>query len=91
MCRFGIAALLIGAAALAASPAKADIAKAISAYRAGYYKTAFMEFKRLADAGDPLAQFNLAVMYLSGKGVDRDVKKALELHRKAAEQGLALA
>lgn len=71
--------------------ARADMKSGIAAYRSGDYKTALAEFSALAEAGNPNAQFSLAVLYLSGRGVKRDVAKAIELHREAARQGLVAA
>lgn len=87
---FAIAGIVAG---IFVSPtiARADMKAGIAAYRAGDYKTALAEFSALAEAGDPNAQFSLAVLYLSGRGVERDVVKALDLHRKAADQGLVAA
>ena len=87
---FAIAGIVAG---IFVSPtiARADMKAGIAAYRAGDYKTALAEFSALAEAGDPNAQFSLAVLYLSGRGVERDVAKALDLHRKAADQGLVAA
>ncbi|MFT5486483.1 MAG: hypothetical protein ACI9JL_001377 [Paracoccaceae bacterium] len=63
----------------------------VAAYRAGDYKTALRAFTKLAEAGNANAQFNLAVLYLSGRGVKRDVAKAVDWHRKAARQRLTSA
>jgi cell division septation protein DedD len=84
------AALLAAAAVVAGGPpAQADMKTAVEDYRQGRYDAAYKEFKRLADAGNPRAQYNLGVMYLSGRGVEQDFVAAAEWHRKAAEQGLA--
>lgn len=84
-------AVLLAALVLPPTGARADMRDGVAAYRAGDYKTALREFTKLAEAGNPNAQFNLAVLYLSGRGVKRDVAKAIDWHRKAAEQGLASA
>lgn len=34
------------------------------------------------------AQYNLGAMYATGRGVERDYEKAVELYQQAAEQGL---
>ena len=39
----------------------------------------------------PLAQFNLANMYVYGEGVSQDYIEAMKLYRMAAAQGLSLA
>ncbi|MEI8209729.1 MAG: hypothetical protein WCG16_11025 [Methylococcales bacterium] len=46
------------------------------------------ELQQLANEGDAQAQFDLALCYVDGSGVDRNVKLALEWIIKAAEQGL---
>ena len=44
-------------------------------------------FQRAADAGDAWAQYNLAHMYLDGRGVARDWPRAHAYYLKAAAQG----
>lgn len=81
---------LIGIAALG-DPARADLKTGVAAYKAGDYKTAFRKFSEDAAAGNANAQFNLAILYLTGRGVERDLAKAVEWHLKAAAQGLPAA
>ena len=57
----------------------------------GDYKTAFNEWKPLADQGDADAQHNLGWMYGNGKGVLKDDKQAVKWYQKAADQGNASA
>ena len=57
----------------------------------GDYKTAFNEWKPLADQGDADAQYNLGVMYYKGKGALKDYKQAVKWYQKAADQGYASA
>ena len=57
----------------------------------GDYKTAFNEWKPLAEQGDTDAQHNLGWMYGNGKGVLKDYKQAVKWYQKAADQGLARA
>ena len=45
----------------------------------------------LANDGNATAQFNLGVIYLTGRGVQQDYSAAALWFRKAAEQGYALA
>ena len=54
---------------LAARSAWADLYSADAAYHKGDYQTAFEQYKDLAELGQPIAQFNLAVMYARGRGV----------------------
>ena len=55
----------------------------------GDYKTAFNEWKPLAEQGNADAQYNLGVMYDTGTGVLKDDKEAVKWYLKAAEQGMA--
>ena len=36
-----------------------------------------------------MGQYNVAVQYFSGKGVEQDITKAVEFYKKAANQGFA--
>ncbi len=47
--------------------------------------------QKQADSGDADAQLNLGLMYANGKGVPKDVAKAVEWYQKAAAQGNAKA
>ena len=49
----------------------------------------FKETLQAAEQGYAKAQFNLGLMYDSGRGVRQDYTKAVQWYRKAAEQGLA--
>jgi TPR repeat protein len=71
-------------------PAQAgELARGLSAYRAGNYGEAVALFRPLAQQGDPWAQYSLAVAYDDGLGVPRNFKLALEWYRRAGYQGLA--
>jgi TPR repeat protein len=63
--------------------------RAESAFASGDYKTALVAWRSLAGKGDCVAQYNLGTMYLSGRGVDKDIGKGLEWFRQAGEQGSA--
>ena len=45
-------------------------------------------YRRSAEQGVALAQFNLGLMYANGLGADRDYEQAGAWFRKAAEQGI---
>jgi TPR repeat protein len=49
-------------------------------------KAAFEGFKKAADTGLVLAQYNLAACYADGQGTEQDDAKALEWFKKAAKQ-----
>ena len=58
-------------------------------YRRGEFLGAYSKWRRLADGGDPAAQFRIAQMYYRGTGVPRDYAEASKWCRRAAEQGEA--
>ena len=83
-------ALLLLAALLV--PGLPDVASAqgvdpFEAHERGDYATAFAGFKALAEDGDRVAQFALAVMYEAGKGIPRDLKQAIRWYQTAAANG----
>ncbi len=57
------------------------------AARAGDYDTALREFRHAAEQGLDVAQYNLGILYYSGRGVRQDYQQAYHWIRKAAEQG----
>jgi len=65
--------------------------EARAAYDREDYKTAFAEYKPLAEQGNAHAQFLLARMYDEGKGVVQDYKESLKWYFKSAEQDHAWA
>lgn len=67
--------------------ALADVKAGVEAWSAGNFEAAVKEWKPLAAAGDPDAQFNLAQAYKLGRGVPEDMRKAEELYGKAAAKG----
>ena len=64
-----------------------DFQKGFTAYNAGDFATALQEWTPLAEAGNEVAQYNLALMYKNGEGVLQDYKEAVKWYRLAAEQG----
>lgn len=68
-----------------------QMAQAEKDLKAGDYKTAVTMFQKLADDGNPLAQYWVAHMTELGLGVPRDPAKAVELYKKAAAQDIAAA
>ena len=50
---------------------------------------ALLWFRKAAEQGDAIAQFNLGLLYYYGDGVPQDYVKAASWYRKAAEQGYA--
>ncbi len=73
------------------SNAFANFNDGLAAYQKGDYKTAFNEWKPLAEQGDASAQFSLANMYHNGRGTLKGGKEEVKWYRKAANQGHAKA
>lgn len=80
----GLIAVLLCSAAVGVH---AGMEEGIAAYNKDDYATALREFQPLAARGVSGAQQRLAWMYASGSGVPRNMAKAFELYRRAAEQG----
>ena len=59
----------------------------LKAYQSGNFAEAARSLGTAATAGDARAQAALGLMYDQGKGVPRDVAKAIQLFRKSASQG----
>ncbi len=53
------------------------------------YAEAFTIFSRLAEAGNAEAQYNLAMLYRTGKGVEKDMDASFKWFQHAAEQGIS--
>ena len=53
--------------------------------------TEIEQLRLAAEQGDASAQYNLGVMYATGRGVPKDDAKAVKWYRLAAEQGYARA
>ena len=67
--------------------AQADTIDAgVTAFFDGDYAGARDAWRPLADAGDPVAQFNLGILHDQGKGVPADAEAAFEWYQSAAEQ-----
>jgi len=79
--------LPIIAALMLAAPARADVKDGVDAWQSGDYGKAVAEWRPLALAGDPDAQFNLGQAYKLGRGVPADLGLAETWYRRAAKQG----
>lgn len=81
-------AAITGVMAMAiASPLSAGVQEGVDAWSRGDYETAVAEWQGLAARGDADAMFNLAQAYRLGRGVPRDMPRALQLYGSAAEAG----
>jgi len=57
------------------------------AAESGDYKSAMKNWGPLAESGDAVAQFNLAMLYHSGSGLPQDEAEAVKWYIKSAENG----
>ena len=57
-------------------PAWADFQAGADANNRGDYATASREFRKLAEQGDAVAQYNLGLLYVKGQGVPQDYVQA---------------
>jgi TPR repeat protein len=57
------------------------------AAESGDFNAAVQQWGPLADQGHPIAQFNMALLYHSGLGVDLNEAAALEWYKKSAKNG----
>ena len=53
----------------------------------GNFDIAFREFSVAAEEGLDLAQYNLAILYFTGQGVEKDIERAFKWTLAAAQQG----
>ena len=73
------------------SPGKPIFAKdafkdAVKAYENGEYEESVRIWTIHANKGNAVSEYNLAVCYENGHGVDQDINKAIELYRKSANK-----
>ncbi len=59
------------------------------AYKVGNYQQALRLWKPLAEQGNADAQYNLGLLYMNGKGVEKNDRQALFYFLDAARQGHA--
>ena len=84
------ATLLALSLVLSAPQVSADtIDDAYDAYQRGDFDTAAKTYRKLAERGDVVAQYNLGVMHENGQGIPQDYAEAVRWYTRAAEQGNA--
>jgi TPR repeat protein len=64
-----------------------DYNDGLQAARTGDYNTAVTKWQPLAEQGDAMAQFNMALMYHRGLGVGIDETRAVVWYKKSASNG----
>jgi len=72
---------------LSVSRAWGDYEAGLQAAQNGDFETAFREFSVAAEEGLMMAQFNLAILYFSGRGIEQDYQQAYRWTKAAADQG----
>jgi len=88
MSRILCVAVVLSASLLSwAGPASAGMSEGVAAVTVGDYDRAIAEFQPLAAAGDPAAQYQLAKIYLEGRGPADGVPQGIALMNKAASGG----
>ncbi|KUY48894.1 tetratricopeptide repeat protein [Burkholderia sp. RF2-non_BP3] len=89
----GLWAVCVAAVAQNATHAKPDPARetqsAVADYNAGDYRAALVQFHDAAERGDRLAQFNYAMMLLTGVGVTANVDEGLRWLKRAADANMS--
>ncbi len=80
---------ICGAPSLAYMAEQSKLDKAGADIQAGKYKEGAAEFKVLADKGCPFSQCIMGVMYMNGRGVDKNINTAISYFQKSAKQGYA--
>ncbi|MGY6162892.1 tetratricopeptide repeat protein [Paraburkholderia strydomiana] len=87
------AALTTGVAAHAqdrlAKPNDPETQTAVADYNAGNFGAALAEFRKAAERGSRLAQFNYAMMLLNGEGTAVNVDEGKKWLRKAADANMS--
>ncbi len=85
--RLAVGLGLVLALIATAAPATASLEAAWQAYQRGDYAAAAAIWRPLAEAGDPVAQFNLGFLHHRGEGVTQDYVAAAHWWTSAANQG----
>jgi TPR repeat protein len=83
------AAVLVAVLTANVSVANASWEEATKAFAKKEYQAALKLFRPLAEKGNALAQYNVALMHRMGLGVTKDQKEAKKWSRLAAKQGNA--
>ena len=83
-----IVSVIVSALFVSASVNADEYQKAVAATNAGDYDLAVPIWKKLAQQGNPVAQYNLALFYKEGYGVDSDRAESRRWYKAAAQQRL---
>lgn len=92
---FDLKILLLALALLSIAPsglqadAKSELKQIDKSIRIRDYSLAVQQLKPLLNSGNPDAQFMMAGLYRSGRGVEKDLDQAMRLYEEAAKNGHA--
>jgi TPR repeat protein len=86
-----VATVSFSSAAPAQTQDNANFAAGIVAYQANNLPLAYKDFLAAAQEGHADSQYNVALMYETGLGVDKDAAQAVVWYEKSALQGKAAA
>ncbi|WP_321900434.1 tetratricopeptide repeat protein [Burkholderia cepacia] len=90
---YGVYGVCMAAGTPGAPQAKSDPSRetqsAVADYNAGDYRAALVQFHDAAERGDRLAQFNYAMMLLTGEGVTANVDEGLRWLKRAADANMS--
>jgi len=89
--KLSLAGRIVLFAVACSAPLRADFDAAIAAVEGRDYARALIEFKALANEGDPRGENGLGALYLRGDALPRDLGQAFSLFKSAAEKGFAAA
>lgn len=94
LCGAALGLASAGAGAQASAPrvqpdAEHETESAVADYNAGDYRAALVQFHDAAERGNRLAEFNYAMMLLTGEGVTANVPEGLRWLRHAADAGMS--
>ena len=79
--------IALGLVSLLALGCSVTLVDAVNLYESGRNADAREKFVKLAEAGDPGAEYYLGRMSEEGRGTQKDYSKAVSWYHKAAEQG----
>ncbi len=82
-----IRTLLLSCVIVTSMQAYGDYEDGVDAAQNGDFATALKEFTAAAEEGLDLAQYNLAILYFTGQGVEQNYDLAFKWTKAAAEQG----
>lgn len=81
--------ILVGTLLATSLAARAGLQEGRMAYKNQDYQAALKEFVPLAEGGDPVALYYVALMYENSEGLPQDFAQAMKLYKWASEKNFA--